>query len=109
MLEIMASVEAHCLTCTAAHAPLPPPPPPSPAPRSDLLSLAGLSALSALVGLRVLRVQSGPVNIDEGGVSPSDALATLARSHPALEEVRAGCVCVARGPTLEGPACSASG
>ncbi len=69
-------------------------------PRSDLLSLAGLSALSGLVGLRVLSVQLGPEDSDdegEGDVSPADALATLARSHPALEEVRTGCVSVARG------------
>jgi hypothetical protein len=66
-------------------------------PCNQVLSLAGLSALSGLAGLRVLDVQLWDLEGEgEGNVAPADALAVLARSHPALEEVRAGCVCAAR-------------
>ncbi len=50
-----------------------------------------LSALSGLRGLRVLRLELEPAEYetDDGHkASPADALATLGRSHPALEEVR---------------------
>jgi hypothetical protein len=52
-----------------------------------------LSALSGLRGLRVLRLELKPPYHEAGlagapKASPADALATLARSHPALEKVR---------------------
>ncbi len=58
-----------------------------PAPRSLLLD--GLPALSGLSGLRVLKVELSFATVgEERMLSPADALATLARSHPALEKVR---------------------
>ncbi len=63
--------------------------------------LGQLAALSGLAGLRVLRLELGPEDFNseegKGEVSAADALAVLARSHPALEEVRTMCVLVARG------------
>ncbi len=63
---------------------------PHTAPRSILLRR--LPSLSGLRGLRVLRVnleeaEGGEEDL-EAGVLPAGVLATLARSHPALEAVR---------------------
>jgi hypothetical protein len=68
--------------------PRPPRPPHTPAPAARRRELMDqLSALSGLRGLRVLRLEL-ELTYDGHNASPADALATLARSHPALEEVR---------------------